>query len=110
MDFAARFKELPQFEPGQAESGSSPLVMANTPSTHELVESYRKKRYGMHHERSREGESPTFGLLSPKNKYGGEASTPSAGPASAALEGNMFFGHSFSLATMADLLRGGMFT
>ncbi|GAV08200.1 hypothetical protein RvY_17928 [Ramazzottius varieornatus] len=113
IDFATRFKELPQFEPGQVEAGLSPLVLANTPSAHELVESYRKKRYGTHHERSREGESPTYGLLSPKNKYGGEpgsasTSLSSAAPTSASLEGNMFFGNSFSLATMADLLRGDL--
>lgn len=114
VDFATRFKELPQFRP--EEEPSSPML-SNTPSAEELVGSYRKKRFSSV-TRSDDVEPITpnsIGPLSPKPKKSDRKpvempmspSVITPVSASPSLEGNLFFGSSFNLATMSDSMRAG---
>lgn len=115
VDFAARFKELPEFR--REEEPASPML-TNTPSAEELVSSYRKKRYSSA-TRSEDVEPLTpssFGPLSPKerSRKSNKRPEPISSPpvitpitASPSLEGNLFFGSSFNLATMSDSMRAG---
>ncbi|XP_055330555.1 protein capicua homolog [Paramacrobiotus metropolitanus] len=107
VDFASRFNQLPQF---RVEGEPVSPLLVNTPSAQELVGSYRKKRFP-----SVSRPSTTDPDLEPVTPNSSSLDTAalspkllSAGPMSAAStssEGNMFFGSSFSLATMSDSMR-----
>ena len=118
MDFANRFKDLPQFRPD--EEPVSPMHV-NTPSAQELVGSYRKKRFTAAGAASKlddlePGTPNSVGPLSPKDatlrrleKRMEGASSTSGTPSmvSPSLEGGMFFGNNFNLTAMTELLRNG---
>ncbi|OWA54259.1 putative Protein capicua-like protein [Hypsibius exemplaris] len=120
VDFAKRFHNLPQFQPG--EEPASPML-AHTPTAQELVGSYRKKRFNTGATKLDDLEPGTpnsLGPLSPKERSpkklldkrlegsGGGSGSTAGTPYTASpsmLEGGMFFGHNFNLAAMTEMLR-----